>query len=538
MRKIAAVACLLILIATGMVSFGSFSAPTVTIVSAFNPVIGPGFPGNTCPAGGGQPFFCDSITFALPFARGIQMIGSWAQNTLIQGKQVGVETNTIPSSNPPNPATQYNTTNIDAIFSNFTGFSCGANLVGTGAASTCFVNVSTGPDTTATSVNQDVPQYVASQAWANLAAPAWVSGNTYSVAQTVCFPCDGSHYYQLTSTPTCKPTGSAGPSADGCSWLGPLAQAPPQDFAFSNTTGFSGSGAGTVANPNPPTSGIANVNTTNCTLANSNPTPCTELTLMTGYPVPWETPLTVAWQNFVSFYFPHLCSQLGSNIKYIRGLSKSSDGENNIFNIGQINTISGNGANSQSAYLADFTNFVNFAIGVMTKAGCRVPLMGGVNGGNATPFTFADNQAQVLSNAYQNTGYPIAIANQGWQTSDVTNYANGTNCSNDFCNIFNTYSGKIAFTELQPFGVPDPAATTQTGTLNAFQPFGAILRGWAPEFQEIPAAALLCATDASYSQATTCPGGTAPYLPWQTLEMTTAQGVPSSIVYGLTRTIR
>lgn len=64
----------------------------------------------------------------------------------------------------------------------------------------------------------------------------------------------------------------------------------------------------------------------------------------------------------------------------------------------------------------------------------------------------------------------IGIGNQGWQLSDISNFASGTPCNADWCGNFDTYFGHVPL-YLQTLGKTDPANASPTGSLVNLMPF-------------------------------------------------------------------
>jgi hypothetical protein len=61
----------------------------------------------------------------------------------------------------------------------------------------------------------------------------------------------------------------------------------------------------------------------------------------------------------------------------------------------------------------------------------------------------------------------IGIGSQGLQSSDLTNYPN---CTVDWCNLFNQYTGQVPL-ELQTLSQSDPSGAGATGSLVTLLPF-------------------------------------------------------------------
>ena len=64
----------------------------------------------------------------------------------------------------------------------------------------------------------------------------------------------------------------------------------------------------------------------------------------------------------------------------------------------------------------------------------------------------------------------IGFGNQGFQLSDITNYAKGKDCQGNWCNLFNQYQGQVPL-QLQTKGQSNPANSPPTGSLTKLLPF-------------------------------------------------------------------
>jgi hypothetical protein len=62
----------------------------------------------------------------------------------------------------------------------------------------------------------------------------------------------------------------------------------------------------------------------------------------------------------------------------------------------------------------------------------------------------------------------IGFGSQGLQAKDITNYPN---CTSDWCNLFNQYTGRVPL-ELQTVAESDPTGAGETGSLVPLIPFG------------------------------------------------------------------
>lgn len=83
---------------------------------------------------------------------------------------------------------------------------------------------------------------------------------------------------------------------------------------------------------------------------------------------------------------------------------------------------------------------------------------------DSTNYFPTDQEVTVAATA---VAAQFGIGSQGLQKSDLTNYPN---CTSDWCNLFNEYTGEVPL-ELQTFQVTDPTGASQTGSLVDLIPF-------------------------------------------------------------------
>lgn len=145
---------------------------------------------------------------------------------------------------------------------------------------------------TANSPDTGVPDYIASQSYANWATMhfTWQPNSQHPINDSI-FDAGAGGFFHTTTSPTSTGLCTVGqftpvwntssPGAittDGnCAWSWDQQNALPQEAAFD------GSGYGGIANT--PASGVANINSTTC-----NAVQCTAHQIVSGYLIPWEAP--------------------------------------------------------------------------------------------------------------------------------------------------------------------------------------------------------------------------------------------------------
>jgi hypothetical protein len=470
---------------------GNISLPPVTILMGLPPLVAPT---GGCPGGsGGSSGFC-AVQGDLPYIAGVMIQIYWAQGQTVNGLDLGIESNSTQGS--------YNWTNFDTTINNYAAQTCGANLAGGGHP--CYVALVDGSASNIpnNNPNSNTPQYVATQAAADALTPAWAPG-TYSENLSVLY---GGVYYQQNSGATCTDV----TFGSGCTWASTGAHAAPQNFAFS-------SGLPGTSNPNWPTSTNANINSTTC-----NGAQCTATLLVAGFPAP-ETPILMAKKAFRAALLAHIkASSYSSNIVYLR-VCIGEGGENWSRNNTQLQLLVGNNATRlQNQWLEYLYLSESIAVSLWKTAGVGFPLDGSFEGGQ---FGLTSGAADIMASYAAQLG--LGMGQQGIQTNDVNNFAGGSSCSNDWCNVMQTYPNSTLF-EMQSVGQSDPTNTTgPVKSLIYLLPLYAQLRGNTKIYFEAWQGDLRCAYESGYSDSNGCTNGLAPVIAYQNLFQQLQAGVPS-----------
>lgn len=87
-------------------------------------------------------------------------------------------------------------------------------------------------------------------------------------------------------------------------------------------------------------------------------------------------------------------------------------------------------------------------------------------------ITFIDGEDAENEVAAHAVADGIGFGSQGFQLSDITNYAKGKDCQGNWCNLFNQYQGQVPL-QLQTKGQSQPSNALPTGSLVSLLPFAA-----------------------------------------------------------------
>lgn len=193
-----------------------------------------------------------------------------------------------------------------------------------------------------------------------------------------------------------------------------------------------------------------------------------------SYPVPYETPYMTAYEAFVAAAIAHYNASANlSQISYMR-VGRSVGGEaypyctSNLANLPAPNTY------SMTAWLNFYTDIDEFVQAQSPKMEILDPLNESGSGSTADP-TYGSDEAGIAVSYKNASGATNGFGSQGLQASDITNYAAGSDCSSDWCNMFNMYYQTGIPLELQQYGLSAPVAiagtSDATGDLRPLLPF-------------------------------------------------------------------
>jgi hypothetical protein len=174
----------------------------------------------------------------------------------------------------------------------------------------------------------------------------------------------------------------------------------------------------------------------------------------TGFPVVYELPFKVAYKKFVAAALAHYANN--PHIGYVRvGLAVGGEAfpwcSTAIPNFSQTTWMS---------YVEEMDAYER-------SLNPTMQLMAALN--------------QVYTNGFWDQSYSIAeatsavangqgIGSQGWQQSDIANFAAGLPCTSDWCSLFDQYTGEVPL-ELQQAGQSVANGGTTTGSMAEIIPF-------------------------------------------------------------------
>ena len=340
--------------------------------------------------------------------------------------------------------------------------------------------------------NSFTPSYVFTQQWANnlansgtctgITSPAWSAAEAVLPGNYIFV---NGRYWQETNHPgnpagssnqfvgTCT-TGSTEPAFQSgvssytdntCTWTNVGTNAPPQDACFSGY--YTGDGK---ISPG-------------CYNVNNLPSGTTLTDLETGFLVSYETPMKVAWKNFIQQVISHYQNSppTGLTLGYIRfGLSEGGETvplTSQYWPYFKNPTGKGPTSGASIVYLSYDNDMMQFQNANNQKNGNNPPinLQADLNAWNGA----TDYPDQEALYATQNN---IGIGTNGLQVDDITaiNPPSGTctsanaNISGDWCYNFHLYcstkmpNGNYPICSLQTLGLSNPGnnAAGQTGALS------------------------------------------------------------------------
>ncbi len=208
--------------------------------------------------------------------------------------------------------------------------------------------------------------------------------------------------------------------------------------------------------------------------AGSATTPGTVIAPHQSYPVPYEAPYKTGWEAFVAAAILHYnASPNLSQISYMR-VGRSVGGEAYPQCMGNMEQIPAPNTYTRSGWLQYYTDIDELVQAQNPKMQILDPLNESGSGSSADP-SYGSDEAQIAVTYKNGAGKTNGVGSQGLQAGDIANYANGQNCTSDWCGAFDTYASKGIPLELQQLGLSAPVAITgtnsATGDLRPLLPF-------------------------------------------------------------------
>jgi hypothetical protein len=193
-----------------------------------------------------------------------------------------------------------------------------------------------------------------------------------------------------------------------------------------------------------------------------------------SYPVPYEAPYTTAYEPFVAAAIAHYNASANlSQISYMR-VGRAVGGEAYPYCISNLENLPAPNTYTMTGWLNYYTAIDEFVQAQSPKMQIMDPLNES-GSGNTIDTTYGSDEAGIAVSDKNASGATNGIGSQGMQASDITNYAAGSDCSSDWCNMFNQYYPTGIPLELQQLGLSAPVAvagtTSATGDLRPLLPF-------------------------------------------------------------------
>jgi hypothetical protein len=193
-----------------------------------------------------------------------------------------------------------------------------------------------------------------------------------------------------------------------------------------------------------------------------------------SYPVPYETSYMTAYEPFVAAAIAHYnASPNLSQISYIR-VGRAVGGEAYPYCIPNLENLPAPNTYTMTGWLNFYTDIDEFVQAQSPKMEILDPLNES-GSGNTIDTTYGSDEAGIAVSYKNASGATNGFGSQGMQASDITNYAAGSDCSSDWCNMFNMYYQTGIPLELQQLGLSAPVTiagtTSATGDLRPLLPF-------------------------------------------------------------------
>jgi hypothetical protein len=191
-----------------------------------------------------------------------------------------------------------------------------------------------------------------------------------------------------------------------------------------------------------------------------------------SYPVPYETPYSTAYEAFVAAAIAHYNASANlSQISYMR-VGRSVGGEAYPYCIANLEELPAPNTYSMTGWLNYYTQIDEFVQAQGPKMQILDPLNQSGSGSTAD-LTYGSDEAAIAV-TYNASNATNGIGSQGLQASDITNYP-GSDCSSDWCAMFDMYYPTGIPLELQQLGLSAPVAiagtNSATGDLRPLLPF-------------------------------------------------------------------
>jgi hypothetical protein len=182
-----------------------------------------------------------------------------------------------------------------------------------------------------------------------------------------------------------------------------------------------------------------------------------------GMPAVFELPFRTALRAFYKAAIAHFNSvSYRSSIAYIRA-GISAGGEAFPWCSPELETLRAANGQLKTAWLGYAKEMYTYEAGLDAK----YPIMAATNGGqnSLVDVSWSDDEAADAIAQH------LVLGSQGLQESDISAFAAGQGCSNDFCRIFSLYHNQSSILEIQTDNPTNPSGQGTTGSLVNLLPF-------------------------------------------------------------------
>ncbi|MGA7220449.1 MAG: hypothetical protein WBX38_19190 [Candidatus Sulfotelmatobacter sp.] len=205
----------------------------------------------------------------------------------------------------------------------------------------------------------------------------------------------------------------------------------------------------------------------------------TVISAQQSYPVPYETPYVTAFEPFVAAAIAHFnASPNFSQISYMR-VGRSVGGEAYPYCVSNMENLPAPNTYSKAGWLQYYTDIDQFVQSQGPKMQIIDPLNESGSGASADT-SYGSSEASIAVTYKNAAGATNGVGSQGLQASDITSYNENSQCTSDWCGVFNSDFQLGIPLELQQASLSAPVAISgtdsATGDLRSLLPF-AVDRG-------------------------------------------------------------
>jgi hypothetical protein len=200
----------------------------------------------------------------------------------------------------------------------------------------------------------------------------------------------------------------------------------------------------------------------------------TVISAQQSYPVPYEAPYVTAFEPFVAAAIAHFNASANfSQISYMR-VGRSVGGEAYPYCVANMENLPAPNTYTKSGWLHYYSDIDQFVQAQGPKMQIIDPLNESGSGASADT-SYGSSEAAIAITFKNASGTTNGIGSQGLQASDITNYGNNSNCTSDWCGVFNSDFQSGIPLELQQASLSAPVdisgTQSATGDLRQLLPF-------------------------------------------------------------------